>query len=79
MNFRADVDFSQLKGVKPHELRRVSVPVAPITFPLLSAHLKVNDTLEGRQAARQRDLRLADGEKKAEGARNEGRRLWCRW
>merc|ERR1711978_184885 len=37
-NLRADVDFSQLKGVKPHEVRRIRKPPGDFSFPLLSAY-----------------------------------------
>ena len=67
-NLKADVDFAQLKGVKPHEVRRVRVPPGGgVHFPRLQAYLKVNDILEGRGAARNRSkgVAKADAEKAA--------------
>ena len=32
-NLREDVDFTQLKGVKPHEVRRIRVLPGEIKFP----------------------------------------------
>ena len=34
----------------PHGIQRIRLPVEGISFPLKSAHLKANDTLEGRTA-----------------------------
>ena len=56
--FELMLNFSQLKGVKPNEVRRIRRPPGQITFPLVAPYLKVNDTLEGRQAARDRDLNI---------------------
>ena len=33
-NLRADVEFAQIKGVKPHQVRRIKRPPGEYTFPL---------------------------------------------
>ena len=59
-NLKADVDFAQLKRVRPHIVRRIRAPPGnEIQFPLLKAYLEINDTLEGHRAAKARDESFA--------------------
>ena len=59
-NLKADVDFAQLKRVRPHIVRRIRAPPGnEIQFPLLKAYLEINDTLEGHRAATARDENFA--------------------
>ena len=39
VNLRSDVEFSQMRGVKPHEVRRIRMPPGEIQFPLLNTYL----------------------------------------
>ena len=67
-NLKSDVDYAQLKGVRPHEIRRIRIPPgADVQFPLLEAYLTINDTLKGRQAARERDAKVAEIAEQAAG------------